>query len=187
MSGKIAAKQSRIGKAPIPVPSGVDVEIQGQVINVKGPKGALSHTVHALAFVEREDNQLLVKISGDGKQYRAIQGLTRSLVANMVEGVSQGFEKRLEMIGTGYRGAMKGTNLELQLGFSHPVVIEPEEGIELAMDGATKIVIRGRDKQKVGETAATIRRLREPNPYLGKGIRYEGEKVRRKAGKTGAK
>ena len=177
---------SRIGKLPIPIPTGVEVNITDPYITVKGPKGTLNFEFHPHVLVKQEADQILVTAASNEKPYRAMQGLTRSLIANMVEGVSKGFEKRLEMIGTGYRGAMKGNNLELQLGFSHPVVIEPGDDIVLAMEGNTKIVVSGCDKQKVGQLAASIRGLREPDPYLGKGIRYEGEKIRRKVGKAGA-
>jgi len=177
---------SRIGKKPISIPDGVEVKVNKNGVEVKGPKGTLTQQLHRYAKVVVDDNELRVEVPGHEKRYRAVQGLTRSLIYNMIEGVTKGYERRLEMVGTGYRGAMKGKNLELQIGFSHPVVVEPAEGIELAMDGNTKISVKGIDKQKVGQVAAEIRELRKPNPYTGKGIRYEGEHVRRKVGKAGA-
>ncbi len=177
---------SRIGKKPIPVPEGVEVKINKDSVEVKGPKGTLTQSLHRYAQVKEEDGQVLVVVPGKEKRFRAIQGLTRSLIFSMIEGVTKGYEKRLEMVGTGYRGAMKGKSIELQLGFSHPVLVEPIEGIELAMEGNTKIIVRGIDKQKVGQMAADIRQIRKPNPYSGKGVRYEGEHVRRKVGKAGA-
>jgi len=177
---------SRIGKKPIPIPEGVEVKIKKDSVEVKGPKGTLTQSLHRYAKVKEEDGQVFVEVPGKEKRFRAIQGLTRSLISSMIEGVTKGYEKRLEMVGTGYRGAMKGKNIELQLGFSHPVVIEPLHGIELAMEGNTKIIVKGIDKQKVGQMAADIRQIRKPNPYSGKGVRYEGEYVRRKVGKAGA-
>ena len=177
---------SRIGKLPIPVPSGVDVTIDGQQITVKGPKGTLSHTVAEPILVERaEDGTLAVKRPNDERQNRALHGLTRSLVNNLVVGVTQGYEKKLEIYGVGYRVLLKGTDLEFSLGYSHPVKVTPPEGITFAVETATKFSVQGIDKQRVGEVAANIRKLRKPDPYKGKGVRYAGEKIRRKVGKTG--
>jgi len=176
---------SRIGRLPIPVPAGVEVDISGREVTVKGPKGTLSHTLVEPISVEREDGQLLVKRPDDERDSRARHGLTRSLVANMVAGVTTGYEKSLEIVGVGYRVAAKGANLEFALGFSHPVTVEPPEGISFEVQSPTRFVVRGIDKQKVGEVAANIRKLRKPDPYKGKGVRYQGEAVRRKVGKTG--
>ena len=177
---------SRIGKLPIPVPSGVDVTIDGQQVVVKGPKGTLSHTVAEPIIVERaEDGTLAVKRPNDERQNRALHGLTRSLVNNLVVGVTAGYEKKLEIYGVGYRVLLKGSDLEFSLGFSHPVKVSPPEGITFAVETATKFSVQGIDKQRVGEVAANIRKLRKPDPYKGKGVRYAGEKIRRKVGKTG--
>jgi large subunit ribosomal protein L6 len=177
---------SRIGKLPIPVPSGVDVKIDGQEISVKGPKGTLAHKVAEPIMVEREDDgTLAVKRPDDERRSRALHGLTRSLVANLVVGVTDGYEKKLEIHGVGYRVLMKGSDLEFSLGFSHPVKVTPPEGITFAVEGPTKFSVQGIDKQRVGEVAANIRKLRKPDPYKGKGVRYAGEKIRRKVGKTG--
>ena len=177
---------SRIGKLPIPVPSGVDVAIEGQQVTVKGPKGTLSHRVADPIIVERaEDGTLAVKRPNDERQNRALHGLTRSLVNNLVVGVTQGYEKKLEIYGVGYRVLARGTDLEFSLGFSHPVKVSPPEGITFAVESATKFSVQGIDKQRVGEVAANIRKLRKPDPYKGKGVRYAGEKIRRKVGKTG--
>jgi large subunit ribosomal protein L6 len=177
---------SRIGKLPIPVPSGVDVTIDGQQVVVKGPKGTLSHTVAEPIVVERaEDGTLAVKRPNDERQNRALHGLTRSLVNNLVVGVTDGYEKKLEIYGVGYRVLLRGTDLEFSLGFSHPVKVAPPEGISFAVDGPTRFSVQGIDKQRVGEVAANIRKLRKPDPYKGKGVRYAGEKIRRKVGKTG--
>jgi large subunit ribosomal protein L6 len=176
---------SRIGKLPIPLPAGVTVAIDGQVVSVKGPKGELSLTVAEPIKATLEDNTVIVSRPDDEAKSKSLHGLTRTLIANNVHGVSTGFTKTLEIIGTGYRAAAKGSNIELALGFSHPVVIEPPQGITLTVEGNTKIVISGVDKQAVGEVAANIRKIRKPEPYKGKGIRYEGERVRRKAGKSG--
>jgi large subunit ribosomal protein L6 len=176
---------SRIGRLPIPVPSGVEVDITGREVTVKGPKGTLSHTVVEPISIEREDGQLLVKRPNDERDSRARHGLTRTLVANMVAGVTTGYEKTLEIVGVGYRVAAKGSNLEFALGFSHPVTVEPPEGISFEVQSPTRFIVRGIDKQKVGEVAANIRKLRKPDPYKGKGVRYQGEVVRRKVGKTG--
>jgi len=177
---------SRIGKLPVTVPAGVDVTIDGQTVTVKGPKGTLSHTVVEPIKVERdEDGAIVVKRPDDERRNKAYHGLTRSLVNNLVVGVTQGFEKKLDIVGVGYRVALKGSNLEFALGFSHPVVVEPPEGITFAVESPTRFSVSGIDKQLVGETAANIRKIRKPEPYKGKGVRYAGENVRRKVGKTG--
>jgi large subunit ribosomal protein L6 len=177
---------SRIGKLPIPVPSGVNVDIDGQQITVKGPKGELSHRIAEPIVVERvEDGTLAVKRPNDERQNRALHGLTRSLVNNLVVGVTDGYEKKLEIYGVGYRVLLKGSDLEFSLGFSHPVKVSPPEGITFAVETATRFSVQGIDKQRVGEVAANIRKLRKPDPYKGKGVRYAGEKIRRKVGKTG--
>ena len=176
---------SRIGKLPIPVPSGVEVTISGQDVTVKGPKGTLSHTVVEPITVVQEEGTLLVKRPDDERDSKARHGLTRTLVANMVTGVTEGYSKTLEIVGTGYRVQAKGKDLEFALGFSHPVLVEPPDGIAFAVEAPTRFVVSGIDKQKVGETAANIRKLRKPEPYKGKGVRYQGEVVRRKAGKAG--
>jgi large subunit ribosomal protein L6 len=176
---------SRIGKLPIPLPAGVTVAIDGQNVSVKGPKGELALTISEPIKVTLEDNSVIVSRPDDEAKSKSLHGLSRTLIANNVHGVSTGFTKTLEIVGTGYRAAAKGSNLELALGFSHPVVIEPPKGITLTVEGNTKIIISGVDKQAVGEVAANIRKIRKPEPYKGKGIRYEGERVRRKAGKSG--
>jgi len=177
---------SRIGKLPVTVPAGVDVSIDGRTVTVKGPKGTLSHTVIEPITVERgDDGAILVKRPDDERKSRAYHGLTRSLVNNLVVGVTTGYEKKLEIVGVGYRVALKGSNLEFALGFSHPVVVEPPEGITFAVESPTRFSVSGIDKQLVGETAANIRKIRKPEPYKGKGVRYAGENVRRKVGKTG--
>ncbi len=177
---------SRIGRLPIPVPSGVDVTIEGQNLNVKGPKGTLTLTVAEPIIVERaEDGTLEVKRPNDERQNRALHGLTRSLVNNVVVGVTEGYEKKLEIHGVGYRVVAKGSDLEFALGFSHPVKVSAPEGITFAVESPTKFSVSGIDKQRVGEVAANIRKLRKPDPYKGKGVRYAGEKIRRKVGKTG--
>ena len=176
---------SRIGKHPIPVPAGVEVSIEGNHIHVKGPKGELDYDFNTLMTVVLEDGQIVVTRPDDSRQAKSFHGLTRTLIANMVEGVSNGFQKKLELVGVGYRAALKGSNLEMQLGYSHPVIVEPPAGITFEVPDQTHIVVNGADKQQVGETAAVIRKWRKPEPYKGKGIRYEGEHVRRKAGKAG--
>ena len=177
---------SRIGKLPITVPSGVDVTIDGRTVTVKGPKGTLSHTVVEPITVERDDDgTVLVKRPDEERETRAYHGLSRSLVNNIVVGVSAGYEKKLEIHGVGYRVQLKGQNLEFALGFSHPVVIEPPDGVTFAVANPTHFSVSGIDKQKVGEISANIRRLRRPDPYKGKGVRYAGEQIRRKAGKAG--
>jgi large subunit ribosomal protein L6 len=174
---------SRIGRLPIPIPDSVDVRIDDGLVFVKGPKGELQQAVSRDLSFEREDSNLLVKRPTDRGEHRALHGLTRSLVNNMVEGVTNGFEKRLEIQGVGYRAQLKGKTLELALGFSHPVRIEAPEGIEFEVPAPTQVIVRGIDKQVVGETAARIRKFRPPEPYKGKGVRYAGEYVARKVGK----
>ena len=177
---------SRIGRLPITVPAGVDVTIDGADVTVKGPKGTLSHTVPAPITVEKaEDGTLKVTRPNDERMSRSLHGLTRTLVANMVAGVTEGYTKKLEIVGTGYRVIAKGTDLEFALGFSHPVVIPAPEGISFAVETPTRFSVSGIDKQQVGEVAANLRKLRKPDPYKGKGVRYEGEVIRRKAGKAG--
>jgi len=177
---------SRIGKMPISVPAGVDVAIDGQQVTVKGPKGTLSHTVAEPITVKRgDDGALSVARPDDERESRSLHGLSRTLIANMVTGVTSGYTKTLEIVGTGYRVQARGSNLEFALGYSHPVVVEAPEGITFRVETPTRVAIEGIDKQKVGEVAANIRKLRKPDPYKGKGVRYRGEVIRRKAGKTG--
>ena len=179
---------SRIGRLPIAVPSGVDVSIDGAQVTVKGPKGTLTHTVvEPISVVREDDGTLLVTRPNDERDARARHGLTRTLIANMVTGVTEGYEKGLEIVGTGYRVQAKGNALEFALGFSHPVVVEAPDGITFMVESPTKFKVAGIDKQQVGEVAANIRKLRKPEPFKGKGVRYEGEVVRRKAGKAGKK
>ena len=175
---------SRIGRQPIAVPDKVDVTLKGQHIRVKGPKGELELDVHPQMSVALEDGELKVTRPTDQPKDRALHGLTRALLANMVEGVTDGFVRTLEIQGVGYRAELKGKSLQLALGFSHPVVFDPPEGVELEVPNQTTIVVRGPDKQAVGQAAAVIRGFRPPEPYKGKGIRYQGEQVRRKGGKT---
>ena len=174
---------SRIGRAPIPIPDGVSVDINGQKVVVTGPKGELRHTVVEPIRIAQEDGRLVVTRPTDRGPHRALHGLSRSLVANMVEGVSAGFARNLEIVGVGYRAQLKGQTLEMAVGYSHPVTIEPPEGIAFEVPAPTQVVVRGIDKQVVGEIAAQIRAVRPPEPYKGKGIRYAGEAVRRKVGK----
>ena len=174
---------SRIGRAPIPVPDGVTVEISGQHVRVRGPKGELAHTVVEPIRVAQEDGTLVVTRPSDRGPHRSLHGLSRTLVANMVRGVTDGFEKRLEIVGTGYRASLKGHDLEILVGYSHPVTVSPPEGIDFEVPAPTQIVVRGIDKQQVGQVAADIRKVRPPEPYKGKGIRYQGEPVRGKVGK----
>ena len=176
---------SRIGRQPIPVPAGVTAKVDGSDITVTGPKGTLTLKVAEPIVVAEEDGSLVVTRPDDERASRALHGLTRTLVSNMVTGVTTGYEKGLEIVGTGYRVAAKGTDLEFQLGFSHPVVVKAPEGITFAVESPVKFKVQGIDKQKVGEVAANIRKIRKPEPYKGKGVRYEGEVVRRKAGKAG--
>src|SRR3984957_7009807 len=174
---------SRIGRAPIPVPSGVEVTIEPELVSVNGPKGALSERIPRAITVARDEDQLLVRRPTDRGEHRALHGLVRTLVANMVIGVTDGYEKRLEIQGAGYRAQMRGNDLELALGYSHPVNVAAPEGIEFECPAPTRVVVRGNSKQQVGELAAYIRKQRPPEPYKGKGIRYEGEVVARKVGK----
>ncbi|RKT57749.1 50S ribosomal protein L6 [Saccharothrix australiensis] len=177
---------SRIGKLPITVPAGVDVNIAGRDVSVKGPKGTLSLTIAEPIIIEKvEDGTLEVKRPNDERRSRSLHGLSRTLVQNMVIGVTQGYEKKMEIHGVGYRVALKGSDLEFALGYSHPVKVEAPEGITFAVETPTRFSVSGIDKQLVGEVAANIRKLRKPDPYKGKGVRYAGEKIRRKVGKTG--
>lgn len=177
---------SRIGKQPIPVPTGVDVTIDGQQVSVRGPKGTLQITVaQPISVARNDDGALVVTRPDDERRNRSLHGLSRTLVANLITGVSQGYVTKMEIFGVGYRVALKGSNLEFALGYSHPVVVEAPEGITFAVETPTKFSVSGIDKQKVGQISANIRRLRRPDPYKGKGVRYEGEQVRRKVGKTG--
>ena len=178
---------SRIGKKPIPIPNGVTVALEGRTVKVKGPKGELTFTYHPDMRVRIEDNMVIVERPSDKRFHKALHGTTRQIIANMIRGVSEGFTKELEVVGTGYRAQMQGRKLVLNVGYSHPVEIEPPQGIELSVEGGTRIRVFGIDKQKVGQVAADIRRIRPPEPYKGKGIRYVGEVIRRKAGKAGAK
>ena len=175
---------SRIGKQPIPVPSGVEVKIDGSTVTVKGPKGELTQTLTDVLSIELEDGVLAVTRPDESRTARSLHGLTRTLLSNMVTGVSEGYSKNLEIVGVGYRAAMKGKDIELQLGFSHPVVVVAEPGITFEVPAPTKITVSGIDKQRVGQVAADIRKWRKPEPYKGKGVRYEGEYVRRKLGKA---
>ena len=174
---------SRIGRQPIAVPAGVSISIEPERVTVNGPRGELSERIPRDMQVEQDDGQLLVKRPTDRGEHRALHGLTRSLIANMVQGVTEGFVKRLEIQGVGYRAQLKGKNLELAVGYSHPVPIPAPDGIEFEVPQPTRIVVKGASKQQVGEIAAIIRKQRKPEPYKGKGIRYEGEYVRRKVGK----
>jgi large subunit ribosomal protein L6 len=176
---------SRIGRLPIPVPGGVSVEIHDHTVSVAGPRGSLSLRLARPVSVSLAEGAVHVARSADDPASRALHGLTRSLIANMIEGVTRGFGKSLEIVGVGYRAQMQGKTLNLALGFSHPVAFTPPPGIEIAVEGTNKIHIRGADKQAVGQVAAQVRALRPPEPYKGKGIRYEGERVRRKLGKAG--
>jgi large subunit ribosomal protein L6 len=179
---------SRIGRLPIPVPSGVDISISGSDITVKGPKGTLTHRVVEPITVERQDDGTISVVRPDDERdSRSRHGLTRTLIANMVTGVTEGYEKGLEIVGTGYRVQAKGSDLEFALGYSHPIVVPAPQGITFAVESPTKFKVIGIDKQQVGEVAANIRKLRKPEPFKGKGVRYEGEVVRRKAGKAGKK
>jgi large subunit ribosomal protein L6 len=176
---------SRIGRQPIEIPSGVEVTLgEGSVVSVKGPRGELSQRVHPEMRVVQEDGAIRVERPSDEGFHRSLHGLTRSLIANMVEGVTKGYEKRLQIVGVGYRASMKGKALELAVGYSHPVTIPATEGIEFEVPTPTTVIVRGNDKQLVGEVAANIRKVRKPEPYKGKGIRYENEYVRKKAGKA---
>jgi large subunit ribosomal protein L6 len=177
---------SRIGKLPITVPSGVDVAVDNSVVTVQGPKGTLSHTVAAPITVVRGEGAIEVSRPDDERVSRSLHGLTRTLIANMVTGVTEGYEKKLEIVGVGYRVLSKGpTQLEFQLGYSHSITFDAPEGITFTVDGPTRLGVQGIDKQLVGEVAANIRKLRKPEPYKGKGVRYAGEQIRRKVGKAG--
>jgi large subunit ribosomal protein L6 len=176
---------SRIGKLPITVPSGVDVAVEGQDVTVKGPKGTLKHSVVEPLTVARNDGEVVINRPDDERSSKALHGLTRTLVANMVTGVTDGYQKTLEIVGVGYRVSAKGKDLEFLVGYSHPVLVTPPEGITFAVESPTKFSVAGIDKQQVGQVAANIRKIRKPEPYKGKGIRYSGEHVRRKVGKAG--
>jgi len=176
---------SRIGRQPVEIPSNVQVQIEGATVTVKGPKGELTRVVHADIRLHVDEGKLIVTRPSDEANHRALHGLTRALVANMVTGVGDGFSRTLELIGVGYRAQQMGKAIQVAVGFSHPVDVQPPSGIELEVEGTSKIHIRGIDKELVGQTAAEIRSIRPPEPYKGKGIRYEGEHVRRKAGKAG--
>ncbi|HEY8463916.1 MAG TPA: 50S ribosomal protein L6 [Bacillota bacterium] len=176
---------SRIGRKPIVIPQGVQVEVNGNTVKVKGPKGELVQTVHPDMKVIKEENQLTVERPSNDKNHRSLHGLTRALIANMVQGVTAGFSKALEINGVGYRAAKQGNNLLLTIGYSHPVEIKPLAGVEFEVPAANRIIVKGIDKQVVGQMAAEVRAVREPEPYKGKGIKYENEVIRRKAGKAG--
>ena len=179
---------SRIGKLPITVPGGVDVTVDGGEVTVKGPKGTLSHVVAQPISIDRgDDGVVLVKRPDDERTSRSLHGLTRTLIANMVIGVTEGYEKKLEIVGTGYRVQARGSNLEFALGYSHPITVAPPDGVTFAVEAPTRFSVSGIDKQKVGEVAANLRKLRKPDPYKGKGVRYAGEQVKRKVGKAGKK
>lgn len=179
---------SRIGRLPIAIPNGVTVTVSPEnVVTVKGPKGEITKTMHPNIDIAVEENSVIVTRKNDEKQNRSLHGLTRSLVNNMVVGVTEGYQKKLELVGVGYRAQLQGKKLVLNLGFSHPVEIEAKEGIEFQLDGANKITVKGIDKELVGAVAADIRSWRKPEPYKGKGIKYENEAIRRKEGKTGKK
>ncbi len=177
---------SRIGRMPVRIPAGCEIRIEERTVTVTGPKGTLNTVVPAAMILEMEGDVLTVKRPSDSREHRSLHGLTRTLVANMVEGVSQGFQRNLEIHGVGYRANLQGENLELALGFSHPVVIKPPEGVSFELVTPTRLRVHGIDKQKVGQVAANIRALRKPDPYKGKGIRYAGEHVRKKTGKSTA-
>ena len=178
---------SRIGKAPITIPSGVEVSIAGRTVSVKGPKGQLSREIPGEIIVSKEENTILVERPNDERQNRSLHGLSRTLVNNMVVGVTDGFAKELEIVGVGYRAEAQGQNLRLALGFSHPVVVAAPEGISFEVPVQTRVIVKGIDKELVGQVAANIRSIRKPEPYKGKGVRYLGERILRKAGKTGKK
>ena len=177
---------SRIGKLPIAIPDGVQVSIDGRTVKVKGPKGELSHRIPTQISAALEDGHLVVARQNESRQSRALHGLNRSLIANMVEGVVNGYDRTLEIIGVGYRAELKGSNLTLTLGYSHPVIFQAPPDVDLEVTDGNRITVRGIDKQLVGQVAAVIRSFKKPEPYKGKGIRYDDEQVRRKAGKTGA-
>lgn len=177
---------SRVGRKPILIPKAVTVAVEGETVRVEGPKGKLSRMVHAGLTVSLQDSRLLVQRSSDHRTVRALHGLTRALLANMVQGVTEGFEKKLEIVGIGYRAQLQGRTLQLTLGYSHPVIFPLPEGIQAEVDKQTFVTIRGADKELVGQTAAKLRALRKPDPYKGKGVRYVGEMIRRKVGKKAA-
>ncbi|GAE31505.1 50S ribosomal protein L6 [Alkalihalobacillus hemicellulosilyticus] len=176
---------SRIGKKPVEVPSGVSVTLDGHLMTVKGPKGELKRKLHEEMKINIAENEVTVERPSDNKVHRALHGTTRSLIQNMVEGVTKGFERSLELVGVGYRASKSGQKLVLNVGYSHPVEITPEQGIEIEVPSNTKVIVKGIDKERVGAIASNIRSVRLPEPYKGKGIRYEGEYIRRKEGKTG--
>jgi len=178
---------SRIGRQPVPVPPGVEVRIDGNNVKVKGPKGELERNLHRDMIIKYEDGNLLVERPTESKTHKSLHGLTRTLLNNMVVGVTKGFQKNLELVGVGFRAAKQGKKLVLAVGYSHPVKIEPEAGVEIEVPAPNKISVSGIDKERVGALAAVIHAVREPEPYKGKGIRYEGERIRRKAGKAGGK
>lgn len=178
---------SRVGRLPIPLPDGVQASVEDHTVRVKGPNGELVHTVPPAIRVRLEDNTLFVERATDAKEHRALHGLSRALLANMVQGVHQGFTKALELSGVGYRATKAGDKLVLSVGFSHPVEVKPPAGLALDVPNPTSVLVKGADKQAVGELAAQIRRVRPPEPYKGKGIRYAGERIRRKVGKAGKK
>ncbi|MEG0375554.1 MAG: 50S ribosomal protein L6 [Raoultibacter sp.] len=175
---------SRIGKQPITVPAGVEVKIDGNTVTVKGAKGELSRTLPEMMAIKQEGDQVIVERPDDSREAKSFHGLSRTLISNMVEGVSAGFSKKLELVGVGYRAALKGQDLEMQLGFSHPVLVKAPEGITFEVPSQTEIIVSGPSKEAVGQVAANIRKWRKPEPYKGKGIRYQGEHVRRKLGKA---
>ena len=175
---------SRIGKQPIDIPAGVEVTIDGTTVTVKGAKGELSRTLPSMMIIKQEGDQIIVERAGDSREERSYHGLTRTLISNMVEGVSKGFSKKLELVGVGYRAALKGSDLEMQLGYSHPVSVKAPEGITFEVPSQTEIIVSGVSKEVVGQVAANIRSWRKPEPYKGKGIRYAGERIRRKLGKA---
>lgn len=178
---------SRVGRLPVVIPAGVEVKINNNLVEVKGPKGVLRREMHPDIQITKEDNQLVVTRPSDEKHHKALHGLSRALLQNMVVGVTEGFSRSLELVGVGYRAAKQGNKLVLTIGYSHPVEIEPDEGTEIEVPAPNKVIVRGIDKEKVGALAARIRRVREPEPYKGKGIKYEDEVIRRKVGKAGAK
>lgn len=178
---------SRIGKLPVVIPDGVEVTIQDKTVTVKGPKGQLTKDLHQEMIIEKKDNEIVVNRPSDHKFHRSLHGLTRTLIQNMVDGVTKGFVKNLELVGVGYRASKQGEKLVLTVGYSHPVEFTPEKGLEVEVPAPTKISVKGIDKELVGALAANIRSVREPEPYKGKGIKYEGEIIRRKVGKAGSK
>lgn len=178
---------SRIGKAPIHIPAGVDVKVEGHLVRVKGPKGELSREINPAMSVTIENGALRVSRPSDEREHKALHGLTRTLIANMVEGVTKGYSRTLELVGTGYRAGKSGQKLTLQVGYSHPVEFDPPQGIEFQVPAANTVVVNGISKEVVGQVAADIRAVRPPEPYLGKGIKYAGERIIRKEGKTGKK